>query len=105
MVVSDQTRHRVSDKIKVYKRGQSVNGRPAYSGLLLFKMLLTGIWYGLSDGKAEESVNENLLMMCFCAPEIEDILPDHSVLSHFLSELTEKKVFDQNSGYEDIIIA
>jgi IS5 family transposase len=25
---------------KVYKRGHSVDGRPAYSGLLLFKMLL-----------------------------------------------------------------
>ena len=48
---------------KVYKRGHSVDGRPAYSGLLLFKMLLLGIWYGLSDEKVEESVNENLSMM------------------------------------------
>ena len=35
---------------KVYKRGHSVDGRPAYSGLLLFKMLLIGIWYDLSRG-------------------------------------------------------
>ena len=36
------------------------------SGLLLFKMLLVGIWYGLSDERVEESVNDSLLMMRFC---------------------------------------
>jgi IS5 family transposase len=36
---------------KVYKRRHSVDGRPAYSGLLLSKILLLGIWYGLSDEK------------------------------------------------------
>ena len=34
---------------KVYKRGHSVDGRPAYRGLLLFKMLLIGICYDLID--------------------------------------------------------
>ncbi|WP_244072001.1 hypothetical protein [Nitrosomonas sp. PY1] len=30
-------------------------GRPAYSGLLLFKMLLVGIWHGdLSDESMED---------------------------------------------------
>jgi len=38
---------------KVYKRGHRVDGRPAYSGLLLFKMLLIGIWYDLSDERVE----------------------------------------------------
>ena len=46
---------------KVYRRGHSVDGRPAYRGLLLFKMLLIGIWYDLSDEGVEESVNENFL--------------------------------------------
>jgi len=72
---------------KVYKRGHSVDGRPAYSGLLLFKMLLLGIWYGLSDEKIEESVNDSLSMMRFCDLDIEDNVPDHSVLSRFRSEL------------------
>ena len=54
---------------KVYKRVHSVDGRPAYSVLLLFKMLLIGIWYDLSDERVEESVNENLSMMRFC-PEL-----------------------------------
>ena len=34
--------------LKVYRRGHPVDGRPAYKGLLLFKMLLIGIWYDLS---------------------------------------------------------
>jgi len=80
---------------KVYKRGHSVDGRPAYSGLLLFKMLLLGIWYGLSDEKVEESVNDSLSMMRFCDLDIEDRVPDHSVLSRFRTELTEKKAFDR----------
>jgi len=57
---------------KVYKRGHSVDGRPAYSGLLLFKMLLLGMWYDLSDEKVEESVNDSLSMMRFCELDIED---------------------------------
>jgi IS5 family transposase len=81
--------------VKVYKRGSSVDGRPAYSGLLLFKMLLLGIWYDLSDEKVEESVNENLSMMRFCDLDIEDNVPDHSVLSRFRTELTAKKAFER----------
>ena len=80
---------------KVYKRGHSVDGRPAYSGLLLFKMLLLGIWYNLSDERVEESVNDSLSMMRFCDLDIEDSVPDHSVLSRFRTELTEKKAFDR----------
>ena len=79
---------------KVYKRGHSVDGRPAYSGLLLFKMLLIGIWYSLSDERVEESVNDSLSMMRFCNLEIEDSVPDHSVLSRFRSELTKKRAFE-----------
>jgi len=80
---------------KVYKRGHSVDGRPAYSGLLLFKMLLLGIWYSLSDERVEEAVNDTLSMMRFCDLDIEDSVPDHSVLSRFRTELTEKKAFDR----------
>jgi IS5 family transposase len=80
---------------KVYKRGHSVDGRPAYSGLLLFKMLLLGIWYNLSDERVEESVNENLSMMRFCELDIEDSVPGHSVLSRFRTELTEKRAFER----------
>ncbi|MCX8519346.1 MAG: transposase, partial [Methylophilaceae bacterium] len=47
--------------LKHYPPSLDVAGRPAYSGLLLFKMLLVGIWYGgLSDERVEAMANENL---------------------------------------------
>ncbi|MBY0483961.1 transposase [Nitrosomonas sp.] len=53
-------------------------GRPAYSGLLLFKMLLTGIWHGgLSDESVEDMANANLHVMRFLGLSLEDDVPDH----------------------------
>ena len=41
-------------------------GRPAYPGLLLFKMLLARIWHGgLSDESVEDMTNANLRVMRF----------------------------------------
>ena len=43
--------------VQHYSPASDVTGRPAYSGLLLFKMLLVGIWHnGLSDEAVEEAV-------------------------------------------------
>jgi transposase, IS5 family len=80
---------------KVYKRGQSVDGRPSYSGLVLFKMTLLQTWYNLSDPEVEDMVNENLAAMMFCGLQLEDDVPDHSTLSRFRKELTEKKAHDR----------
>jgi IS5 family transposase len=38
---------------KIYKKGQSVDGRPSYPGILLFKMMLLQQWYRLSDPGVE----------------------------------------------------
>jgi transposase, IS5 family len=81
--------------VKVYKRGQSVDGRPSYSGLVLFKMSLLQTWYNLSDPAVEDMVNENLAAMMFCGLQLEDDVPDHSTLSRFRKELTEKKAHDR----------
>jgi len=54
---------------------------PAYSGLLLFKMLLVGIWNGgLSDESVEDMANSNLHVIRFLGLSLEDDVPDHSVL-------------------------
>ena len=72
-------------------------GRPAYSGLLLFKMLLVGIWYGgLSDERVEAMANENLSVMRFLGLSLEDDVPDHSVLSRFRTRLTEARAWDRD---------
>jgi transposase, IS5 family len=80
--------------IKFYKKGKSVDGRPSYSGLLLFKMLLLEYWYGLSDVQTEEMVNENLSAMTFCGLDLEQDVPDHSTLSRFRSELSAQNGFE-----------
>ncbi|MDE0470311.1 MAG: transposase [Ekhidna sp.] len=53
-------------------------------------MLLTGIWYDLSDMDIEDMVSENLEAMIFCHVRIEDEVSDHRVLSRFRSELSPK---------------
>lgn len=70
-------------------------GRPAYSGLLLFKMLLIGIWNGgLSDESVEDMSNSNLHVMRFLGLSLEDDVPDHSVLSRFRTRLTAAGAWD-----------
>ena len=70
-------------------------GRPAYSGLLLFKMLLIGIWNGgLSDESVEDMANSNLHVMRFLGLSLEDDVPDHSVLSRFRIRLTGAGAWD-----------
>ncbi len=47
--------------------------RPAYPGLLLFKMLLIGLWYGgLSDKSVEGMTNTTLYVMRFLGLDLED---------------------------------
>ena len=72
-----------------------VVGRPAYPGLLLFKMLLVGLWHGgLSDQAVEDMANVNLHVLCFLGLSLEDDVPDHSVLSRFRTRLTEAQAWD-----------
>tara|TARA_R110002073_G_scaffold317802_2_gene491507 strand:+ start:525 stop:1007 length:483 start_codon:yes stop_codon:yes gene_type:complete len=72
-----------------YAPVSDVIGRPAYPGLLLFKMLLAGIWYGgLSDESVEDMANANLHVLRFLGLCLEDDIPDHSVLSRFRTRLT-----------------
>jgi transposase, IS5 family len=80
---------------KVYKKGQSVDGRPSYSGLILFKMLLLETWYNLSDPGVEDLVNDSLGALRFCGLTLEDEVPDHSTVSRFRSELVRKKAHDR----------
>jgi IS5 family transposase len=78
-----------------YKVGSSATGKPGYEGLLLLKMLLIGIWYDLSDREVEEMVNENLSAMKFCGLQLENEVPDHSVLSRFRTRLTKNRTFEK----------
>ena len=78
-----------------YQPKTDVVGRPAYPGILLFKMLLVGIWNGgLSDEAVEDMANSNLHVMRFLGIQLEDCVPDHSVLSRFRTALTKARAWD-----------
>lgn len=80
---------------KHYTKGISATGKPAYSGLLLFKMSLLQTWYGLSDYEVEDRINDSISFSIFCDLSIEETAPDHSTLSRFRKELTEKRVYEK----------
>lgn len=78
-----------------YAPTSDATGRPAYSGLLLFKMLLVGIWHGgLSDESVEDMANSNLHVTRFLGLYLEDDVLDHSVLSRFRTRLTAARAWD-----------
>lgn len=79
---------------KHYIKGDSVTGKPAYDGVLLFKMCLLQTWYGLSDYEVEDRVNDSISFSYFCGLTIEQPAPDHSTLSRFRSALTKSGAYE-----------
>ena len=80
---------------KYYSKANNLKGEKPYSGLLLFKMLLIGVWNGLSYEKTEEHVLDSLSAMNFCGLQLEESVPDHSTLSRFKNDLTKNNAFDK----------
>lgn len=79
---------------KYYPTGQSGKGRNAYPAIVLFKMTLLQTWYNLSDYGIEEQVNDTLSFMRFCDLQLEDDVPDHSVVCRFRKALTKSGAWD-----------
>jgi IS5 family transposase len=77
-----------------YPTGQSGKGRKAYPPLVLFKMTLLQTWYNLSDYGIEEQVNDTLSFMRFCGLQLEDEVPDHSVVCRFRKALNHSGAWD-----------
>lgn len=80
---------------KYYQKGESAVGRPSYEGLVLFKMTLLQTWYGLSDYEVEDRVNDSISFSRFVGISLDSSVPDHSVISRFRSELTNKGVYEK----------
>ena len=83
---------------KNYNKGNSVDGRPAYEGILLFKITLLQTWFKLSDEGVEERINDSIKFTKFLGLSIEDSVPDHSVISRFRKELSEKNALKKVLG-------
>jgi IS5 family transposase len=63
------------------------SGRPSYPLLTLLKALLLQQWYGLSDPRTEEAINDSISFRTFVGLSLSDTVPDHSTLSRFRAQL------------------
>ncbi len=77
---------------KHLKRGANAIGNPAYSELLLFKILLLQTWYNLSDPKVEEAIYDRVSFMFFLDLSTDSKVPDYSTICRFRNSLINKNL-------------
>ncbi len=66
-----------------YGKGTFPTGRLYYDCMVLFRMELMRVWYGLSDVEIEEQVNGRLSFSRFVGPGMDDEVPDSITLCRF----------------------
>jgi len=76
----------------------SNTGRPSYPLLTLFRSLLLGVWYRLSDVQLAQSLYRDLLFRKFCHLELGADVPEASTLGRFRTKLVEHDIWDQLLG-------
>jgi transposase, IS5 family len=69
-------------------------GRPAWPPLVLFKALVVGSLYGLSEREIEAAVADRLSFRRFVGLSLAEPVPDHSVLNRFRNELVELRLLE-----------
>jgi IS5 family transposase len=69
-------------------------GRPSYPLLTLFRSLLLGIWYKLSDVQLAQCLYRDLLFRKFCHLELTSNVPEASTLGRFRQKLVELNLWD-----------
>ncbi|WP_104018459.1 IS5 family transposase [Roseovarius nitratireducens] len=65
-------------------------GRPGYPALTLFRALLLGLWYDLSDVKLSAQLARDLLFRKFCRLELDAGVPEASTLGRFRARLGDR---------------
>jgi len=72
----------------------SRTGRPSYPLLTLFRGLLLGVWYRLSDVQLAQCLYRDLLFRKFCHLELGGEVPEASTLGRFRTKLVEHDLWD-----------
>jgi IS5 family transposase len=73
----------------------SKTGRPSYPLLTLFRSLLLGLWYQLSDVGLAQCLYRDLLFRKFCRLELGGDVPEASTLGRFRTQLVEQDLWDR----------
>ncbi len=77
-------------------RYSSQTGRLGYYlSLTLFRSLLLGIWYQLSDVQLAQCLYRDLLFHKFCRLELGGEVPEASTLGRFRQQLIEHDLWDR----------
>ena len=67
----------------------STKGRKSIDPVTLIKMLLIGYLYGIkSERRLVEEVQVNIAYRWFCGLDLSDNVPEHSLFSHYLAQMT-----------------
>ena len=74
------------------------SGRPSYPLLTLFRALLLGIWYRLSDEQLGQCLVRDLLFRKFCHLELDAAVPDATTLGRFRSKLVSHDLWERLLG-------
>jgi len=74
---------------------KNVCGKKAYDSVMMFKTLLIQKFYNLSDEKAEQGLNVNLLYMRFVGLSLDELAPDSTTIGRFRNSLIENKIYDE----------
>lgn len=69
-------------------------GRPSYPLLTLFRSLLLGVWYRLSDVQLAQCLYRDLLFRKFCHLELGETVPEASTLGRFRTKLVEHDLWE-----------
>ena len=69
---------------------RQATGRPGYPAQTLFRALLVGLWYDLSDVKLSAQLARDLLFRKFCRLELDQAVPDATTLGRFRSRMGER---------------
>ena len=76
----------------------SQTGRPSYPLLTLFRGLLLGVWYQLSDVQLSQCLCRDLLFRKFCHLELGGDVPEAPALGRFRNHLVEHDLWERLLG-------
>ena len=74
---------------------KNICGVKAYDSIMMFKTILIQKFYNLSDEKAEQGLNVNLLYMRFVGLSLEELAPDSTTIGRFRNSLIKHKIYDE----------
>ena len=106
---SSSSLDRISELVRWYRfdhvlkrlGGDGGPGRPAWPALVMFKCLLVGSLYGLSERELEEALGDRLSFRRFVGLGLEDSVPDHTSLNRFRNALVGHGLYEKLLGELD----